>query len=78
MQLFRGASAQDDIPLSVSLFSVSFLAHQLWFSWLNTYMVLYSGSLVLWLARVTTDLEATRNFTQAFGLVQVSAILFGN
>lgn len=39
-------------------------------------MVLYSGSLVLWLARVTSDLEATRNFTQAFGLVQVSAILF--
>lgn len=76
MRIFNGAAAQDDIPLSISLKSWSFLSHQLWFSWLNTYMVLYSGSLVLWLSRVTSDLESTRLFTQAFGLIQVSALVF--
>lgn len=76
MSLFKGQTQVDDIPLRVSLLSMSFLAHQLWFSWLNTYMVLYSGSLVLWLGRVTDDQATTRTFTQAFGLVQVTALVF--
>lgn len=76
MSFFKGQTQIDDIPLRVSLFSISFLAHQLWFSWLNTYMVLYSGSLMLWLGRVTDDQATTRTFTQAFGLVQVTALIF--
>ncbi|KAH7645070.1 hypothetical protein HUG17_0608 [Dermatophagoides farinae] len=47
----------------------------LWFSWINTYMVLYSGSMALWLDRVTDDDREKGLFTQTFGLVQVSALI---
>lgn len=75
-KVFSIKPTSDEMPLRVSLFSLSFLAHQLWFSWLNTYIVLYSGSMILWLGRVSDDEQATRSFTQAFGLVQVLALVF--
>ncbi|OTF74263.1 hypothetical protein BLA29_005671, partial [Euroglyphus maynei] len=65
----------NELPLRVSLLSISFLMHQLWFSWINTYMVLYSGSMALWLDRVTDDDHEKGRFTQTFGLVQVSALI---
>ncbi|CAG2161793.1 unnamed protein product [Oppiella nova] len=65
----------NDLPLGVSLWSLAFILHQLWFSWLNTYMVLYSGSMNLWLDRVTSDNAIAGGFTEAFGLVQVSALI---
>lgn len=68
-------NSEDDIPLGVSLWSWAFTLHQLWFSWLNTYMVLYSGSMNLWLDRVTSDTAIAGGFTEAFGIVQVSALI---
>jgi hypothetical protein len=65
----------DDIPLGVSLWSCAFNLHQLWFSWLNTYMVLYSGSMNLWLDRVTSDTQLAGGFTETFGVVQVGALI---
>jgi hypothetical protein len=65
----------NDIPLGVSLWSCAFTLHQLWFSWLNTYMVLYSGSMNLWLDRVTSDTAIAGGFTETFGVVQVSALV---
>ncbi|XP_054163220.1 equilibrative nucleobase transporter 1-like [Oppia nitens] len=64
-----------DVPLGVSLWSLSFTFHQLWFSWLNTYMVLYSGSMNLWLDRVTSDTAIAGGFTETFGIVQTSALV---
>ena len=68
-------NSEDDVPLGVSLWSCAFTLHQLWFSWLNTYMVLYSGSMNLWLDRVTSDTAIAGGFTEAFGVVQVSALI---
>ena len=68
-------SCDDDVPLSVSLWSWAFTLHQLWFSWLNTYMVLYSGSMNLWLDRVTSDTAIAGGFTETFGIVQTSALI---
>lgn len=75
-KIFFIKPSEHESPLRVSLFSFAFVAHQLWFSWLNTYMVLYSGSMILWMARVSEDQQKIRSFTQAFGLVQVSSLLF--
>lgn len=71
----KTADNENELPLRVSLISISFLMHQLWFSWINTYMVLYSGSMALWLDRVTDDDREKGQFTQTFGLVQVSALI---
>ncbi|CAG2106746.1 unnamed protein product [Medioppia subpectinata] len=67
--------SNDSVPLNVSLWSLAFMLHQLWFSWLNTYMVLYSGSMNLWLDRVTSDTVIAGDFTETFGMVQVSALI---
>ena len=67
--------SSDDVPLGVSLWSCSFTLHQLWFSWLNTYMVLYSGSMNLWLDRVTSDTAIAGGLAETFGIVQVSALI---
>lgn len=66
---------ENEISLRVSLQSVSFLMHQLWFAWINTYMVLYSGSMALWLDRVTQNSDTKTLFTQIFGIVQVTALI---
>lgn len=66
---------ENEVSLRVSLQSISFLMHQLWFAWINTYMVLYSGSMALWLDRVTQDSDTKTLFTQTFGIVQVSALV---
>ncbi|KAJ6215554.1 hypothetical protein RDWZM_010054 [Blomia tropicalis] len=73
-RLFSNASLNDEIPLSISIYSFSFMVHMLWFSWLNTYMVLYSGSLVLWLSRVTDNEHMISTIIQSFGLIQSTAL----
>ena len=50
------ASSIDQVPLKQSLFSLPFSLHQWWYSWLITYMIMYVGSMNLWLNRVTTDM----------------------
>jgi hypothetical protein len=65
----------NDVPLGVSLWSCAFNLHQLWFSWLNAYMVLYSGSMNLWLDRVTSDTQRAGGFTEIFGIVQVGGLI---
>jgi hypothetical protein len=70
-----GTVDSDDVPLGVSLWSCAFNLHQLWFSWLITYTVLYSGSMNLWLYRVTPDAQIAGGFTEIFGVVQVGALI---
>lgn len=47
--------AEEQVPLSQSLFSIPFSLHQWWYSWLITYMIMYVGTMNLWLDRVTSD-----------------------
>ena len=63
------------IPLRISLWSWAFNLHQWWFSWLITYMVLYIGSLNLWLQRVTDDIQIAGNFAKIYGTAQIAALL---
>ena len=49
------SSSVTDIPLKNSLFSLPFTLHQWWYSWLITYMIMYVGTMNLWIGRVTTD-----------------------
>lgn len=49
------SSVEEEIPLSQSLFSIPFSLHQWWYSWLITYMIMYVGTMNLWLDRVTSD-----------------------
>uniref|UniRef100_T1K030 Major facilitator superfamily (MFS) profile domain-containing protein n=1 Tax=Tetranychus urticae TaxID=32264 RepID=T1K030_TETUR len=62
------------VPLKVSLFSLAFLLHQWWFSWLITYMIMYVGSMNLWLNRVTHDAVVAGNFTKIYGLIQILSL----
>ena len=50
------AVSDDEVPLRQSLLSLPFSLHQWWYSWLITYMIMYVGSMNLWLGRVTNDL----------------------
>ncbi|KPM07208.1 hypothetical protein QR98_0056950 [Sarcoptes scabiei] len=76
----KHAAADDDDgdggnQLKVSLFSLSYLIHQIWFGWINTYMVLYSGSMSLWLDRITDDPSVRNYFARIFGIVQILALI---
>ena len=68
-------SAPQVVPLKVSLFSLAFLLHQWWFSWLITYMIMYVGSMNLWLNRVTHDAVVAGNFTKIYGLIQILSLV---
>jgi len=68
-------STDPDIPLSMSMLSLPFTLHQYWFSWLLTYMIMYVGTMSLWLDRVTQDPSVSDNFTKIFGVVQVLALV---
>ena len=50
------STAVADPPLSQSLISLPFTLHQWWYSWLITYMIMYVGTMNLWLDRVTDDM----------------------
>ena len=58
-------------PLKISLWSWAFNLHQWWFSWMITYMVMYVGSLNLWLQRVTDNNQIASDFSQIYGCAQV-------
>jgi hypothetical protein len=62
-------------PLRISLGSLAFNLHQWWFSWLITYMVMYVGSMNLWLERVTTDLRVASNFAKIYGIAQIIGLV---
>lgn len=51
-----GSGGTIDPPLSQSLISLAFTLHQWWYSWLITYMIMYVGTMNLWLDRVTDDM----------------------
>ncbi|XP_054157673.1 equilibrative nucleobase transporter 1-like [Oppia nitens] len=67
--------ADTSVPLKISLYSLAFNLHNWWFSWFITYMVLYVGSLNLWLQRVTTDLTIAGNFVKVYGVAQILALV---
>ena len=50
------STGPSDPPLRVSLISLPFTLHQWWYSWLITYMIMYVGTMNLWLDRVTDDM----------------------
>lgn len=62
-------------PLRISLRTFPYNLHQLWFSWMITYMVMYVGSLDLWTKRVTEDRSSQSLFLNIYGLVQVLALV---
>ena len=66
---------RSQIPLTFSLLSIPFTLHQWWFSWLLTYMIMYVGTMNLWLDRVTEDASVADTFSKVFGIIQVSALV---
>lgn len=62
-------------PLSVSLCSFAYNLHQLWFSWMITYMLLFVGSMSMWTERVTSDRAHQASFVNLFGIIQVFALV---
>jgi len=62
-------------PLSISLTSFAYNLHQLWFSWMITYMLLYVGSMSMWTERVTSDKRHQSSFVNLYGLIQVLALV---
>ncbi len=62
-------------PLSVSLGSFAYNLHQMWFSWMITYMLLYVGSMNMWTERVTSDKAHQSSFVNLYGLFQVLALV---
>ncbi|XP_027206275.2 equilibrative nucleobase transporter 1-like [Dermatophagoides pteronyssinus] len=62
-------------PLRISLRTIPYNLHQLWFSWMITYMVMYVGSLDLWTKRVTEDRSSQTLFLNLYGVVQVLALV---
>lgn len=62
-------------PLSISLTSLAYNLHQLWFSWMITYMLLYVGSMNMWTQRVTSEKARQSSYINFYGIVQVTALL---
>jgi hypothetical protein len=74
-QVLSTSSTNSVPPLRISLGSLAFNLHQWWFSWLITYMVMYVGSMNLWLERVTTDLRVASNFAKIYGIAQIIGLV---
>jgi hypothetical protein len=74
-QVLSKSCANSVPPLRISLGSLAFNLHQWWFSWLITYMVMYVGSMNLWLQRVTTDLRVASNFAKIYGIAQIIGLI---
>lgn len=62
-------------PLRISLTTFAFNLHQIWFSWMITYMVMYIGSLDLWADRAANDPASKSNLVKIYGIIQVLAIV---
>lgn len=63
------------LPLRASLTSIPYLLHQFWYSWLLTYMIMYVGSMNLWLDRTTDDINKASNMVKVYGIVQILALV---
>lgn len=62
-------------PLRMSLSSLAYNLHQLWFSWMITYMLLYVGSMNSWTQRVTPSKSNQMAFLNLYGIIQVLALV---
>ncbi|XP_035223710.1 solute carrier family 43 member 3-like isoform X2 [Stegodyphus dumicola] len=69
------AVCDEQLPFKVALTSFSFSLHQYWFSWLLLATLNYSGSLHLWMERISTDFHTVSMYTQIYGLCQVSSLI---
>ncbi|RWS14470.1 Major Facilitator-like protein 2 [Dinothrombium tinctorium] len=67
--------SEKELPLRYSLYTLPYLLHQWWYSWLITYMIMYVGSMNLWLKRITTDNKTAASFIQIYGTVQVLSLV---
>lgn len=63
------------IPLKLSIYSLPFMLHQWWFSWLITYMIMYVGTMNLWLNRVVQDKSTASFFYKLYGSTQVTSLI---
>ena len=68
-------ASADELPLSLSLTSFAYLLHQWWFSWLITYMIMYVGSMGLWIGRITDDVQQASGYLKIYGLLQVLSLI---
>ncbi|XP_042901069.1 equilibrative nucleobase transporter 1 [Parasteatoda tepidariorum] len=69
------ASLEEQLPFKVAVTSFSFSLHQYWFSWLLLATLNYSGSLHLWMERISSDFHVVSRYTQIYGLCQVSSLV---
>lgn len=65
----------DQLPLKLSLYSLPYFVHQYWFCWLITYMIMYVGSMNLWIRRVTDDVDKAGFYLKIYGLLQVFSLI---
>lgn len=70
------ALSEEQLPFKTALTSFSFSLHQYWFSWLLLATLNYSGSLHLWMERISSDVhigKSSKNSTVA-GKKQIISI----
>ncbi|GFT97594.1 uncharacterized protein NPIL_529981, partial [Nephila pilipes] len=67
--------SEEQLPFKTALTSFSFSLHQYWFSWLLLATLNYSGSLHLWMERISSDVHIVSMYTQIYGLCQVSSLI---
>ncbi|KAG8194710.1 hypothetical protein JTE90_028024 [Oedothorax gibbosus] len=67
--------SEESLPFKTALTSFSYSFHQYWFSWLLLATLNYSGSLHLWMERISSDVHIVSMYTQIYGLCQVSSLL---
>ncbi|GFY72746.1 solute carrier family 43 member 3 [Trichonephila inaurata madagascariensis] len=67
--------SEEHLPFKTALTSFSFSLHQYWFSWLLLATLNYSGSLHLWMERISSDVHIVSMYTQIYGLCQVSSLI---
>lgn len=63
------------LPLKLSLYSLPYIIHQYWFCWLITYMIMYVGSMNLWIRRITEDVDKASFYLKVYGLLQVFSLV---
>ncbi|RWS22243.1 Solute carrier family 43 member 3-like protein, partial [Leptotrombidium deliense] len=68
-------STPKELPLKYSLLSLPYMLHQWWYSWLITYLIMYVGSMNLWLQRITSDTSKADHLVKIYGALQVLALL---
>lgn len=65
----------NQLPLKLSIYSLPYIIHQYWFCWIITAIIMYVGSMNLWIRRVTDDVEKASFYLKIYGLLQVFSLI---